>query len=322
MRLQGLRALLAIVEHGSFSEAALELGVSQSTVSHAIAELEEELGVRLLERGRFGAAPTPVGQRVAHHARLVESALAAIAQEATTQREELRGELRVSAIRSLAVHVLAPVMSSLRETHPGLRVAVSEVSSWARDPLVDLRSARADVALTMSSQAEDVLYWQLVRDPYVAVVRDDDGARGEPASLRDLVRQPVIISGGPCCWPIRGALLDVDPTFRPAYEIGEDSTMLALVARGLGVALMPALTVDVLPPGTRALELAETVERSVGVAVLPRSLKTPAVRVFLERLREMFPASGLPPLGGATDEPTTLGDGAEPEAAARRMSLS
>lgn len=297
MKLQSLRALLAIIEHGSFSEAALELGLSQSTVSYAIAELEEELGVRLLERGRFGAAPTPIGERIADHARQVEAGLAAIAQEAATHREELRGELRVSAIRSLAVHVLAPVMSSLRETHPDLRITVSEIASWAREPLAHLRSARADVALTMSSRSEDVIFWQLFRDPYVAVVRDDGSVRGDAVHLRELVRRPVIISGGPCCWPVRGALLDVDPTFQPAYEIGEDSTMLALVARGLGVALMPALTVDGLPPGTRAVPLAERVERSVGVAVLPRSLKVPAVRVFLARLRELFPAGEVPALG-------------------------
>jgi len=297
MKLQGLRALLAIVEHGSFSEAALELGVSQSTVSHAIAELEEELGVRLLERGRFGAVPTPVGERVADHARAVEAAVAAMFQEAAFHREELRGELCVSAIRSLAVHVLAPVMSSLRETHPDLRVTVSEVANWAREPMAHLRTARADVALTMSSLAEDVLFWRLLRDPYVAVVREDCTVRGR-ASLRDLVRQPLIVSSGPCSWPIRGALLSVDPTFQPAYEIADDSTMLALVARGLGVALMPELTVDALPPGTRIAPLVEHVERGLGVAVLPRSLKVPAVRVFLERLREMFPEGEVPPLDG------------------------
>jgi|GEM_PF-106772 len=312
MRLQGLRALLAIVEHGSFSEAALELGVSQSTVSHGIAELEEELGVRLLERGRFGAVPTPVGERVADHARAVEAALAAISQEAALHRDELRGELRVSSIRSMAVHVLAPVMSSLRETHPEVKVTVREVANLAREPMAHLRTARVDVALTMSSLAEDVLYWQLMRDPYVAVVREEGPVRGDTASLRDLVRLPVIVSGGPCSWPIRGALLNVEPTFQPAYEIAEDSTMIALVARGLGVALMPALTVDALPPGTRAVPIAERVERSLGVAVLPRSLKTPAVRVFLERLREMFPESEVPPLGALHGEGRDLpSDGGE-----------
>jgi DNA-binding transcriptional LysR family regulator len=311
MKLQGLRALVAIVDHGSFSEAALELGVSQSTVSHAIAELEEELGVRLLERGRFGAVPTPVGERVAAHARDVEAALAAIGQEASSHREELRGELRVSAIRSLAVHVLAPVMRSLRDTHPDLKVTVREVASWAREPLSHLRSARVDVALTMSVLAEDVLFWDLFVDPYVAVVPQDSRFSDGPVTLRDVIKEPVILNNGPCSWPMRSALLNLDPGFRPAHEIAEDSTMVALVARGLGVALMPALTVDSLP-GTRTLPLADQVDRRLGVAVLPKAMKTPAVRVFLERLREMFPDCAVPPLrapGGASPHADEVGDG-------------
>lgn len=59
IKLSQLRALVAIADCGNFSEAALELDLSQSTISHAIATLEEELGVTLLQRGRHGARLTP-----------------------------------------------------------------------------------------------------------------------------------------------------------------------------------------------------------------------------------------------------------------------
>ncbi|HLV11163.1 MAG TPA: LysR family transcriptional regulator [Trueperaceae bacterium] len=296
MRLQGLRALLAIVEHGSFSEAALELGMSQSSVSYAIAELEQELGVRLLDRGRFGAVATPVGERIAVHARSVERSLAAIGQEATLDRGELRGEVRVSTFRSLAAHVLAPAMSELALTHPGLRVEFTEVSSRALDPLSGLHSGRFDVALTMSALADSAVFWRLFLDPYVAVVAEGGPFPEGSASLADLVAHPVLLSNGPCSWPLREALLRLDPAFRPAVEVAEDSTMLALAARGLGVALMPRLTVDSLPAGARLLRLEEPLERSLGVALLPGALKVPAVRVFLSALRAMFPDSEVPEL--------------------------
>src|SRR5690606_35184065 len=142
--------------------------------SAAMAELEDELGVRLLDRGRFGAVATPVGERVAAHARSVEATLAAIGQEAALSRGDLRGELRVSTFRSLATHVLAPIMSSLKDAHPELRVELREVSSRVAAPLAQLHDGRADLALTMSTVAEDALYWQLFLDPYVAVVPDGD----------------------------------------------------------------------------------------------------------------------------------------------------
>src|SRR5690606_4115392 len=113
MRLQSLKALVAIAEHGSFSNAALELGLSQSSVSHAIAELEDELGVKLLERGRHGATTTAVGERVVAHARRIERGADAILQEASCEHGELQGTVRVASFRSLAKHVLAPVLTVL-----------------------------------------------------------------------------------------------------------------------------------------------------------------------------------------------------------------
>lgn len=298
MKLQGLRALLAIVEHGSFSEAALELGTSQSTVSYAIAELEEELGVKLLARGRFGAVTTPVGDRVVTHARAVERSLAAIGQEASLDRGDLTGELRVSAFRSLASHVLAPAMSALSASRPGLRIELLEVSSRSRSQLADLHGGRVDVALTMSLLAKDAVYWELFRDDYVAVV-PDSLSPGHGDTLQDLMARPILLSDGPCSWPVRDALLAADPAFRPTMEIAEDSTMLALAGRGVGVALMPRLTVDAVPAGTRMVKIEPHIDRGLGVALLPSALRVPAVRVFLAQLREMFPACEVPVLDGA-----------------------
>jgi DNA-binding transcriptional LysR family regulator len=69
MKLSQLRAVIAVAERGNFSEAALELQLTQPAVSHAIATLEEELGVTLFARGRHGAVITPAGERILYHVR-------------------------------------------------------------------------------------------------------------------------------------------------------------------------------------------------------------------------------------------------------------
>ena len=68
LKISQLRALVAVAYHKNFSNAALDLNVSQSGISHAIASLEEELGVQLLNRGRYGAHLTPVGEQICQHA--------------------------------------------------------------------------------------------------------------------------------------------------------------------------------------------------------------------------------------------------------------
>jgi DNA-binding transcriptional LysR family regulator len=81
MELHQLRALEAIATEGSFLAAAARLDLSQSSLSHAIASLEGELGARLLERGRYGARPTDAGRRVLPYARQILASLEAIQSE-------------------------------------------------------------------------------------------------------------------------------------------------------------------------------------------------------------------------------------------------
>lgn len=296
MKLQSLRALLAIVEHGSFSEAALELGTSQSAMSYAVAELESELGIRVLERGRFGAVPTEAGRRIVAHARHIEASLETIRQEATLEQGSVSGTLRVSAFRSAATHLLPAVIAELGDRHPDLRIEVREVGARCIDSSRDLREGTVDVALTMPELAGDTVFWTLLRDPYVVVAQQEVPVQ-EPVVLEALLRQPVILSDGPCSWPMREALLARDPDFEPAYELSEDSTILGLVAQGLGVALMPELTLESFPSDLRRIPLRDPIDRAIGVALLPRSLKGPAVRALLQTLRRRFAGSEIPHLG-------------------------
>ncbi len=69
MKLHQLKAFVATLDSASFSEAGLQLGIAQASVSHAISDLEKELGVKLLERGRFGAKGTAIGLKLSSHAR-------------------------------------------------------------------------------------------------------------------------------------------------------------------------------------------------------------------------------------------------------------
>lgn len=305
MKLQQFRALIAIVDHGTFSEAALELGVSQSTVSSAIAELEEELGVRLLERGHFGARPTAVGHRIVAQALRLESALDAVRQEASVERGALRGRLTINAFRSAAAHILPGVIAELRREHPDLTVSIHEREGQNERDVESLYEGRVDVAVVSSVIAGGALFWEFMRDPYVAIVPDRPDFPTGPVSLAEITLHPMILGDVTCCAIVDEALRRRDAAFRPEFQVTQDSTILAMVAQGLGVALMPLLAVDNVPAGVRQIELTDRLERRIGVALTPEGLKTPAVRAFLMLLRERFPEGEIPPLSGlsgAADE--------------------
>lgn len=147
IKLSQLRALVAVVEYSNFSEAALHLELSQSAVSHAIATLEEELGVLLLSRGRHGAHLTPVGERVTNHARSVLQLLEAMVKEANLEKGLHGGSVRLASFRSVATHLLPAMIAQFRSHFPKIAVTIIEHFDYVGVEQA-LREGRADIGFT------------------------------------------------------------------------------------------------------------------------------------------------------------------------------
>ncbi len=299
MKLQHLRAFLAALDSSSFSEAALDLGTSQSTVSYAVAELERELGVKLLTRGRFGAEPTEVGLRVATHARGIFALTDAVRQEADLARGHIRGTLRVATFRSAAGKILPKVIARLKKDHPGLSVRLIELDdelSPGESKRQLVRDHLAEVAfIDLLTEEDGLLAWELMRDPYRALLHASDPRETFPWSAVDEV--PLIFCDHTACGSyVKRHAWDLGFAVRPAYDVKEDSTIVRMVSEGLGVGILPEFAIDELPENVKAVPLDAPLKRPIYVAIAPSSLKIPAVRAFLNVLKRQFPESGLPKL--------------------------
>ena len=300
MKLQQLKAFLTVLEQGNFSRAALELDTAQSTVSYAVAELEKELGVKLLERGRFGAEPTEVGLKIAAHANGIFQLTDAVQQEADLTKGEVRGTLRVTTFRSAAGRILPKVIAQLRKPYPELSIKILEVDNeraadFSKRQLV--KDRRADIAfIDNSDEDEELLRWTLVKDHFRALLPLND--RREVWSWTDAATDSLILSGNEdiCGSYVRSRLASLQLPLTPGYEVKEDSTVLRMVSEALGVGLLPELAIDVLPENVKMVPTNVPLERPIHIALLPSSLKIPAVRVFLAALKKQFPESEIPRL--------------------------
>lgn len=296
MTLVQLRAFLMVLEAGSFSAAALELGGAQSGVSYAVAELERELGVQLLERGRFGARPTEMGERVARYGRQMLGLEAAMRQEAALAHGDLQGTLRVATFRSAASHILPRVVARLARRHPKLTVALLELDDAALEG--SLLEGRAEVAFLQAPYPDEVFAWNLLHDPYVALLPKTHPLAARAVSRRELLNQPLVLySDHKCGGLIRAYLGAEEPAYalaEPSYYLREDSTIFRMVEQGLGVSVVPELAFRDLPDTVARVPLAEPLGRTIGVAISPVNLKVPAVRAFLDALKADFPDSSLP----------------------------
>jgi DNA-binding transcriptional LysR family regulator len=287
IKLSQLRTLVVVAEHGNFSEAAFHLEISQSAVSHAIATLEEELGVPLLARGRHGANLTPAGEGVISYARQVLQLLDGMVEEANSYRGLKGGQVRVGAFRSVATHVLPELVAQFRSRFPDIAVTLIEYFD-ALEVERDLRAGKIDVGFMDLPNSEDFETCEILRDEYVALLPPTAKVSCPQLTWKQLATYPLIFEtpGNACYIRLRNYLQNCGISLPIAYEIREDSTRVRMVAQGLGAAILFRLAALPIPPEVKVCHLPVPLERIVGAAVLADTLHPPAVFAFLEMLKE------------------------------------
>lgn len=283
MNISQLQALVAISEEGSFSMAALMLDVSQSSVSRAIATLEAELGVPLLNRGRFGARLTPIGERVVCHARQMLALREQIDLEVNQLKGLRGGRLRIASFRSAATHVLPPIMARFCQRFPDVDVSLAEMEPVGVEQA--LREGAVDLGLVPLPRSPEFETWEVVRDEYVVLLPDNPKVP-KTLSWQELSRYSFILYNyAECTSAVRNHWENWGQTLKVAYEVKEDSTIVSMVAQGLGAAILPRMAAIPIPKQVQVRSLPVPLERIVGAAVLESALHPPTVFAFLDALR-------------------------------------
>ncbi len=286
IKLSQLRALVAIAQTGTFSDAASQLELSQSAVSHAIATLEEELGVSLLSRGRQGAVLTPVGHEITVEATKVLTLLKMISRKAQDAKGLQAGLVRVVGFRSVATHVLPVVIEEFRKQYPGISVSIGEGND-VRGAEEILRRGEADVGFTYLPVSDAFDAWELFRDDYIALLPRDQAPQQGPLTWEQLTALPLILPlpDDGCRYNVDQYLLRNGQTIAPAYEVKEDSTVVSMVRRGLGATIIAKLAAEPIPPDVSVCQLPAPLQRVIGVITLADALQTPPVFAFLDTLK-------------------------------------
>ena len=284
MNILHLRILLMVVDCGSFSTAALKLDTSQAAVSRAIASLEDELGVSLLTRGRFGAYPTLVGERVLHHARHILQARDNIDHEINLAKGLDGGRVRIASFRSAATHLLPPKLAQFSQRFPRIEVTLTEVEPLGVEQA--LREGKVDLGLLPLPRSDEFETWEITRDEFVVLLPFSKTPVPDELSWQELSAYSFILYNyAECTSAVRNHWAQWQQSFKVAYEIKEDSTIVSMVAQGLGAAILPRLAALPIPDGVEVRSLPVPLERAIGAVVLSNVLHPPAVFAFLDLLR-------------------------------------
>ena len=291
VKLSQMRALVSVAETGSFSEAANTLSVSQSTISHSIAALEDALGVVLIHRGRQSASLTPVGSVIYSQAQSVLNLVNSMGQEATKARGIKGGLVRIAAFRSLASEVLPAAIAHLHQYYPTVQVIITEFDN--PHGLVNaLTEGKADLSIASLLLSDAFETFQIMEDPFIALLPPNCPDLPAQLTWQHLQEQPLITSSSDCCKELIAHLQAAQPPVKIDYLIANDSTAVSMTRQGLGITLLPELAAQPVPPQVRIAYLPFKMVRPLGLSWLKDTLLTPATYAFLDTFRHLASASG------------------------------
>ena len=242
MELRTLRAFVEVVRQGGFSNAARTLAATQSTISKAVKQLEDELGVLLLDRLGHRTMLTPAGEVVHRRAIIMLAERDDLLTELAELRGLSRGVLRLGLPPIGSAMLFAPLLTIFRTRYPGIEIQLVEHGSKRLTEMVLAGELELAASLLPLS---DALEWQDVRRDPVDALLPSNHALATRGSLRmaDLAQVPFIMfEAGFALNPILLSVCERSG-FTPSVAIytSQVDFVLGLVAAGLGVGFLPRM---------------------------------------------------------------------------------
>ncbi|GGJ38056.1 transcriptional regulator [Deinococcus roseus] len=284
-----------MAETGQFTEAAFSLGISQSSLSDAIAGLEKSLGVKLLQRGRFGAKLTPAGEQILPQVRLTLQAAESIQVTSRQLKGEISGQLTVSVFRSVASQIMPDVIAEMHRQHPAVNIQLLECACEVSVLQQNLTDGCADLTFLPEEDFADHLGWPVLKDPYVALFPEAWAEGLTTVTAEMLASRPLILGNDGNC-AVRSQEYLQQKGFRDLRInlVQDELIIFPLVARGMGISLMPRLAVFMLPSGVKMLRLEDPFYRQISVAVRQKAMGNVLVKLLLGILKERLPEAQIP----------------------------
>jgi DNA-binding transcriptional LysR family regulator len=294
LSVQRLRVLREVLAQGSFSEAASALNYTQSAVSQAIARLEAEAGVPLIERDRRGVRPTSAGESLAEHAGRILTQLDAAEAELGAIAGIEGGELRMASFPTAGATLMPLAIAAFRSAYPAVTLSLVEGEPEELTPR--LRDGEFDLGLIFEFEGTGELgpglrAMPLFEDPMkLALPKGHRLARKERITLNDLAEEAWVQTSEASACARHVVRICRAAGFEPrvSFESDDYLTVQGLVAAGVGVALIPQLALSqTLSYDIAVRELDPSAPVRHVVAATPGSgVSLPAAAAMLEILRD------------------------------------
>ncbi len=242
MKLSSLRYLVAFADEGSFSKAAERCHVSQPTMSVALKNLEDELGVSLIERNKGHVSLTELGWQVAGQARKTLDEARRVEQVAQLGKDPLNGNLRLGVIHTIGPYLLPELIGAMRKVAPDTHLYIEESMTALLSDYLKYGTVDAAI-IALPFDVPGIRVHPLYDEPFKVVV-----PKGHPLAKRKKLlskdirgNDVLVLKAGNC---FREQVLDACPEIShadgSAHEGHSIETVRCMVASGYGISVLPA----------------------------------------------------------------------------------
>lgn len=286
MTLLTYQVFKTVAEIGSFHKAADILGLTPSAISHAISSMENELGFSLLTRSKSGVTLTNYGENLLPYVNAVLNSDESL-QQAISQINGLKqGKVKIGVFSSVCTNWLPEIMNSFEKSYPEIKLEVfqgtyDDVYYWIKNGVVDL-------GFLSVSSAKDIPIEPLYRDPLLCVLpKNTFSDTGKEYVTIDDMRSHQFVTQRECTdADIQNFLKENSLNIQSRYHVVDDLSTVALVAKGFGICLMPALVMHDIPYDVDCYPIQPDAARIIGIAAMNTDFMAPAVRTMYQHIIE------------------------------------
>lgn len=286
IELEDLRIIQAVAEEKNFRRAAEKVFLSPSALSRAVSRVEDRLGTRLFERDTRNVELTNQGQEFARTASII---LANAHQSLGRFHDYLalrRGRLTIAGLPSITGGVLPKIIAEFSRKHPNLEVRILDNLNAGVLEAVEIGEADIGLAESRFVSGDKLTFQPLLQDKFIAIAAKGGGIDEDRSySWEELLKLPHITMahGTSVRTIVQATYTQLNREFHPKFEVSHLSTAGALVAQGMGVTILPTLTLPIIGADrfvTRELK-SPVVTRSIGLFWRTTETLSPAVKAFV-----------------------------------------
>ena len=284
MSISKYEILVKTVELGSLTAAAKLLGCTQSAASHAINALESESNLRIINRNRNGVSLTPDGQLLYPAIRDIVEAKGRFNELLAALQGGDTGCVRIGSFTSVAVHWLPGMIKTFCTAYPKIELQMlsgdyHDIAEWFSKDTIDVGF------VTEKTNLAGCEYIPLKEDRLLAVLSKDHPLAGRDViSVTELENEPFISLLEASDQDARSVLEQAGITVDVKFTTKDDYAIIAMVAQGLGISILPELLLEGHPE-VCTVPIEGGKKRTIGLAISPAGLISPSVQSFAQHVK-------------------------------------